>query len=241
MTPRHPSPTALRDKDWDVSTPLGPDATPGGRPAAYPQRELLNAIFSLVRRGGSGRMLPHDLPPGRSVSHDVRPWRVAGPWALRHARLRGAVRVAAGHQRQPSAGSIESPAVKTTDTGGAGATRRARRSKGARVISAASRAVGFAASSSPRPVGKTPTALGRCWRGGGLTALAYGCSGPTRPLAATWALGCGDDAPGGQSAWRVSNARRGSRAACAVPNGGSWSGPSPGSAATAASRKMMSP
>jgi putative transposase len=145
MKPRQPYPTDLSDKEWDVIKHLVPDAKPGGRPEAYPKREILNAIFSLWRSGCSGRMLPHDLPPWRIVYHDCRQWRLDGTWALRHDRLRGDVRVASGNQRQPSAGIIASPSVKTTAKGGSVATMRASRSKGARVISASIRAGGFSA------------------------------------------------------------------------------------------------
>jgi hypothetical protein len=49
LTPRPPSPTALSDQAWDVSTPLVPEATPGGHPAAYPTRELLHGLCSRPR------------------------------------------------------------------------------------------------------------------------------------------------------------------------------------------------
>ena len=53
MNPRQPYPTDLRDQEWDVITHLVPDAKPGGRPEAYPKREILNAIFYLLRSGCS--------------------------------------------------------------------------------------------------------------------------------------------------------------------------------------------
>jgi putative transposase len=67
MNPRQSYPTDLRDQEWDVIKHLVPDAKPGGRPEAYPKREILNAIVSLRRSGCSWRMLPHDLPPWRIV------------------------------------------------------------------------------------------------------------------------------------------------------------------------------
>ena len=53
MNPRQPYPTDLSDQEWDVITHLVPDAKPGGRPEAYPKREILNAIFYLLRSGCS--------------------------------------------------------------------------------------------------------------------------------------------------------------------------------------------
>jgi putative transposase len=145
MKPRQPYPTDLSDKEWDVIKHLVPDAKPGGQPEAYPKREILNAIFYLLRSGCSWRMLPHDLPPWRIVSHDFRQWRLDGTWALMHDLLRGDVRVASGKQRQPSAGIIDSQSVKTTEQGGSVATMLASRSKGARVISSSIRSGCFSA------------------------------------------------------------------------------------------------
>jgi putative transposase len=139
MNPRQPYPTDLSDKAWDVIKPLVPDAKPGGRPEAYPKREILNAIFYLLRSGCSWRMLPHDLPPWRIVYHYFRQWRLDGTWQVMHDLLRGDVRVAAGKHRQPSAGVIDSQSVKTTEKGGSGAMMPVNRSRGASAISSSIR------------------------------------------------------------------------------------------------------
>jgi putative transposase len=96
LTPRPPSPTELSDQAWDVSTPLVPEATPGGHPAAHPTRELLHGLCSRPRRGCARRLLPHDLPPWRTVDEAWWPWRQDGRWPLLQARLRGDGRGAAG-------------------------------------------------------------------------------------------------------------------------------------------------
>jgi putative transposase len=114
---------------------LVPKAKAGGRPEAYPKRELLNAIFYWARSGGSWRMLPHDLPPWRIVYDYFRQWRRDGSWQAMHDLLRGDVRVAAGKRRQPSAGVIASQSVKTTEKGGSAASTSTTRSKGANGIS----------------------------------------------------------------------------------------------------------
>jgi putative transposase len=135
MNPRKSYPTDLSDKEWALLKHLVPDAKPGGRPEVYPKREILNGIFYLLRAGCSWRMLPHDLPPWRIIYHYFRQWRQDGTWQVMHDLLRGDVRAAAGKQRQPSAGIIDSQSVKTTEKGGSTALTHTSRSKGASGIS----------------------------------------------------------------------------------------------------------
>jgi putative transposase len=127
MTTRQPSPTDLSDRAWGLIQHLVPEATPGGRPEAYPKREILNGSFSLLRSGCAWRLLPHDLPPWRLVYYDCRQWRQDGTWQLMHDLLRGDVRVAYGQQRQSSAAILASQSVQTTEQGGSAAMTRANR------------------------------------------------------------------------------------------------------------------
>jgi putative transposase len=139
MNPRPPYPTDLSDHEWALIHHLIPEAKPGGRPEAYPKREILNAIFYLLRSGCSWRMLPHDLPPWRIVYHYFRQWRQDGTWQVMHDLLRGDVRVAAGKHRQPSAGIIDSQSVKTTEKGGSEVMTQGNMSRGASGISSSIR------------------------------------------------------------------------------------------------------
>jgi putative transposase len=135
MEPRKPYPTDLSDREWALIQHLVPTAKPGGRPEKYPKREILDAIFYILRGGCAWRLLPHDFPPWQIVYQYFWRWQKDGTWQQMHDLLRGDVRVAAGKHRQPSAGILDSQAVKTTEKGGSGAMTRANRSKGVSVTS----------------------------------------------------------------------------------------------------------
>ena len=134
MEPRKPYPTDLTDTEWAVIEPDVPEAKRGGRPAQYSKREILTGIFYLLRGGCAWRLLPHDFPPWEIVYHYLWLWRWDGTWQHLHDLLRGDVRVAMGRPRQPSAGSIESQSVKTTEKGGSTATMRTNMSMVASVL-----------------------------------------------------------------------------------------------------------
>jgi transposase len=59
---RRSYPTDLSDEEWAILQPLVPEAKPGGRPRTHETRELLDAIFYVVRGGCAWRLLPHDFP-----------------------------------------------------------------------------------------------------------------------------------------------------------------------------------
>jgi putative transposase len=135
MEPRKPYPTDLSDREWTLIHHLVPPAKPGGRPEKYPKREILDAIFYILRGGCAWRLLPHDFPPWQIVYQYFWRWRKDGTWQRMHDLLRGDVRVAAGKRRQPRAGILDSQSVKTTEKGGSAATTRANRSRGASATS----------------------------------------------------------------------------------------------------------
>ena len=56
-------PTDLTDTQWAVLAPLIPAAKAGGRPRTTDMREVVNAVFYVLRGGCQWRLLPKDFPP----------------------------------------------------------------------------------------------------------------------------------------------------------------------------------
>src|SRR5918999_1277866 len=99
MSTRRPYPTDLSDDEWEILKSLVPEAKPGGRPRAHQTRELLNAIFYVLRGGCAWRLLPHDFLPWQTAYHYFRAWRMDGTWERIHATLHQRLRRLLGRKR----------------------------------------------------------------------------------------------------------------------------------------------
>ncbi len=111
--------TDLSDAEWRLIEPILPPPNKLGRPRQHAWRELLNSIFYILRSGCAWRLLPHDLPPWKTVYHYYRVWRMDGTWEHIHRIIREKLRAQLGRDPQPSAAVIDSQSVKTTGVGGA--------------------------------------------------------------------------------------------------------------------------
>jgi len=59
--------TDLSDAEWEMLEPHLPAPKPGGRPRIHTIREILDAVFWVVRGGCAWMLLPHDFPPWKTV------------------------------------------------------------------------------------------------------------------------------------------------------------------------------
>src|SRR5215204_6594984 len=82
----------LTDAEWAVIAPLMPEPAACGRPATWTTREILNAIFYVLRGGIAWRLIPKDLPPKSTAFGSFSRWRDEG--------LFGRINRALGDDRQ---------------------------------------------------------------------------------------------------------------------------------------------
>jgi putative transposase len=112
--------TDLSDAEWACIEPYLPAPGAPGRPRVHTLREILNAIFYVVKSGCAWRLLPHEFPPWKGrlpLLQSLAPRRDMGKDAHRRPAPAG-VRVRLKRNPQPSAGIVDSQSVKTTGVGG---------------------------------------------------------------------------------------------------------------------------
>ena len=109
-------PSDLTDEQWALVEPLIP-VYPEGRPRKTSMRAVLNAVFYIGRTGCQWRYLPRDFPPKSTVWGYFDEWRHNGTLERIHDRLREQVRRKEDRRRTPSAGSIDSESVPTSEGG----------------------------------------------------------------------------------------------------------------------------
>ena len=126
--------TDVNTVEWAVMEGLLEGPSKLGRPPRFDRRAVLNAIFSMVRTGGSWRRRPNDLPPWRIVCDYFARWRAEGLWQKLHDALREAARTKRGKKKDPPPRSWMRRACAPRTGEECAATMRARRSWDANAI-----------------------------------------------------------------------------------------------------------
>jgi transposase len=111
-------PSDLTDAEWQVLAPMFPPPAKTGRHRAWPMRELINAMFFMLRGGIPWRMLPTHFPPHQTVYRWFTRFRDDGTWESLNHHLVMLDRVRASREASPTAGVIDTQSVKTTEAGG---------------------------------------------------------------------------------------------------------------------------
>jgi putative transposase len=90
---------------------------PGGRPRTTDLRDVVDAIFYILRSGCQWRYLPRDFPPKSTVWRYFDEWRHNGTLETIHDLLRRKVRAAEKPYAPRTTASIDSQSVDTTSGG----------------------------------------------------------------------------------------------------------------------------
>ena len=121
-------PTDLTDKEWEkIEAFFYVSKAKGGRPLKHSKREILNAIFYILRTGCQWRYLPHDFPPWKTVYEQFRRWKKQGVFEKMNDAMVKTTRLHMGRNEHPSACIVDSQSVKTTEKGGSKAMTGARK------------------------------------------------------------------------------------------------------------------
>jgi len=111
-------PSDLTDAEWQVLASLLPAPARTGRKRSWTMREIMNAIFYVLRGGCPWRMLPEHFPPHQTAYRWFTRFRDDGTWERLDHQLVAQDRHRVGREVCPTAAVIDTQRVKTTEAGG---------------------------------------------------------------------------------------------------------------------------
>src|SRR5271170_1674147 len=108
----------LTDAEWQILEPRLPSPAKTGRHRAWEMRDLINAIFYILRGGIPWRMLPVHFPPRQTTYRWFTRFRDDGTRESLNHHLVMRDRERVGREASPGAAVIDTQSVKTTEAGG---------------------------------------------------------------------------------------------------------------------------
>ena len=109
-------PSDVTDTQWRLIESRLP-VYPGGRPRITDLRDVVDAIFYILRTGCQWRYLPKDFPPKSTVWRYFNEWRHNGTVDTVHDLLRRKVRSVEKPSAPRTTASVDSQSVDTTSGG----------------------------------------------------------------------------------------------------------------------------
>src|SRR5260221_13974863 len=106
----------MTDAKWTVLEPILPPQAGIGRPAEWPMREIVNAIFYVLRGGIAWRVLPKDFPPWQTVYRWFARLRDEGVVERMNHALGMTDRQRVGREASPSAAINDRQSVKNNQS-----------------------------------------------------------------------------------------------------------------------------
>lgn len=110
----------LSDEEWGrIKSLIKADGHFGQKSRTkFARREMLNAIFYVLRTGCQWRDLPNDFPPWSAVYMQFNRWKKKDLFIKMHDYLRATLREALGRNAEASVGIADSQSVKTVEKKG---------------------------------------------------------------------------------------------------------------------------
>ena len=103
-------PSNLSDDQWQIISKL----LDLERRRKYSLREIVNAIFYVIKTGIQWRYLPKDFPKWQLAYYYFAKWKNDGIWEIMHESLVEKTREKAGRNVEPTAAVIDAQSVKST-------------------------------------------------------------------------------------------------------------------------------
>lgn len=110
-------PTDLNDTEYGRIAPLFTRTSNRGAPRQIAYREILNAIFYVLKSGCGWREMPHDLPNWKTVHDYFRKFRLEGRWEQINQQVHEAVRQSEGREAQARVMILDCQSAKSAEGG----------------------------------------------------------------------------------------------------------------------------